>query len=55
MIIADQSGVVCVPEKNIKKILELLEKISQQEKILEDQVLNDVVQNWDDIWLLCVI
>ena len=49
LIIADQSGVVCVPEKNIKKILELLEKISQQEKILEDQVLNDVVQNWDDI------
>ena len=49
IIIADQSGVVCVPEKNIEKILELLKKISHQESILEDQVLRNVVQNWDDI------
>ena len=49
VIIADQSGVVCVPEKNIEKILELLKKISHQETILEDQVLRSVVQNWDDI------
>ena len=49
IIIADLSGVVCVPEKNIEKILELLKKISHQESILEDQVLRNVVQNWDDI------
>ena len=49
IIIADQSGVVCVPEKNIKKILKLLKKISHQESILEDQVLRNNVQNWDDI------
>ena len=49
IIIADQSGVVCVPEKNIEKILELLKKISHQESILEDQVLRSVVQNWDYI------
>ena len=49
IIIADLSGVVCVPEKNIEKILELLKKISHQESILEDQVLRSVVQNWDDI------
>ena len=49
IIIADQSGVVRVPEKNIEKILELLKKISHQESILEDQVLRSIVQNWDDI------
>jgi 4-hydroxy-4-methyl-2-oxoglutarate aldolase len=49
LIIADQSGVVCVPEKNIKKVLDLLEKIFHQETILEDQVLRNLVQNWDDI------
>ena len=44
-----KSGVVCVPESKINKILELLKKISKQEDILEDQVLRNVVQNWDEL------
>ena len=39
IIVADQSGVVCVPEELITKTLNLLKKISKQEEILEDQVL----------------
>ena len=49
IIVADQSGVVCVPENKINEVLVLLEKISHQESILEDQVLRNNVQNWDDI------
>ncbi|MFL2819395.1 MAG: RraA family protein [Candidatus Puniceispirillales bacterium] len=49
IIVADQSGVVCVPESKVNKILELLKKISKQEDILEDQVLRNVVQNWDEL------
>ena len=49
IIVADQSGVVCVPENKINEVLVLLEKISRQETILEDQVLRNFVQNWDDI------
>ena len=48
IIVADQSGVVCVPENKINEVLVLLEKISRQETILEDQVLRNFVQNWDD-------
>ena len=49
IIVADQSGVVCVPENKINEVLALLEKVSHQESILEDQVLRNVVQNWDDM------
>ena len=49
IIVADQSGAVCVPENKINEVLVLLEKISRQETILEDQVLRNFVQNWDDI------
>ena len=49
IIIADQSGVVCVPENKIHEVLALLEKVSHQEYILEDQVLRNAVQNWDDL------
>ena len=49
IIVADQSGVVCVPENKINEILVLLEKILRQETILEDQVLRNFIQNWDDI------
>ena len=40
---------MCVPENKINEVLVLLEKISRQETILEDQVLRNFVQNWDDI------
>ena len=49
IIIADLSGVVCVPEKKINEVLSLLKKISNQERILEDQVLKNAIQNWDEL------
>ena len=49
IIVADQSGVVCVPEELIQETLYLLKKISKQEEILEDQVLKNQVQNWDEL------
>ena len=49
IIVADQSGVVCVPEEVIKETLDLLKKISIQEELLEDQVLKNQVQNWDEL------
>ena len=49
IIIADQSGVVCVPEDTINDVLKLLEKILHQEIALEDQVLKNEIQNWDQI------
>ena len=49
IIVADQSGVVCIPEELIIENLNLLKKISKQEEILEDQVLKNDVQDWDEL------
>ena len=49
IIVADQSGVVCVPEELMQETLDLLKKISMQEELLEDQVLKNQVQNWDEL------
>ena len=49
IIVADQSGVVCIPKELITKTLNLLKKISKQEEILEDQVLKNDVQDWDKL------
>ena len=49
IIVADQSGVVCVPEEVIQETLDLLKKIFIQEELLEDQVLKNQVQNWDEL------
>ena len=49
IIVADQSGVVCIPEEIIEETLNLLKKISKQEEILEDQVLKNDVQDWDEL------
>ena len=49
IIVADQSGVVCVPEERIQETINLLEKISKQEDLLEDQVLKNKVQDWDEL------
>ena len=49
IIIADQSGVVCVPDDILDNVLKLLEKILHQETALEDQVLRNDIQNWDQI------
>ena len=49
IIVADQSGVVCIPEEMIEETLNLLKKISKQEEVLEDQVLKNDVQDWDEL------
>ena len=49
IVVADQSGAVCVPNELIKETLCLLKKISEQEDLLDDQVLNNEVQNWDEL------
>ena len=49
VMVADQSGVVCVPKEMVQETLQLLEKISRQEDLLEDQVLKNEVQDWDDL------
>jgi|TARA_B110000211_G_scaffold211221_1_gene249909 regulator of RNase E activity RraA len=49
IIVADESGVVCVPQELTEEILNTLQSISHQERILEDQVLRGEVQNWDDL------
>ena len=38
---------VCIPEELIIETLNLLEKISIQEEILEGQILKNDVQDWD--------
>ncbi len=40
---------VCIPEELITKTLNLLKKISKHEEILEDQVLKNDVQDWDEL------
>ena len=49
VMVADQSGVDCVPKEMIQETLHLLEKISRQEDLLEDQVLKNEVQDWDNL------
>ena len=49
IVVADQSGAVCVPNEKIQETLNLLNKISKQEDLLEDQVLNNEVQDWDEL------
>ena len=49
IIVADHSGVVCIPEEMLEETLNLLKKISKQEEILEDQVLKNDVQDWDEL------
>ena len=48
-ILADETGVVAIPDEHAAKILELVKKISRQEGLLETQVRDDTVENWDNI------
>ena len=49
IIVADLSVAVCVPDELFQETLTLLEKISKQEDLLEDQVLKNDVQDWDEL------
>jgi 4-hydroxy-4-methyl-2-oxoglutarate aldolase len=48
-VLADESGVVCVPRARAEEVLALAEKIETQERLLEQQVRDDVVSSWDEV------
>ena len=48
-ILADETGVVCVPRARIDEVLALADRIAAQEARLEAQVANDAVASWDQV------
>ncbi len=49
VIVADESGAVCVPSARANETLALLERIEAQERALEEQVRDDAVRSWDEV------
>jgi 4-hydroxy-4-methyl-2-oxoglutarate aldolase len=48
-VVADETGVVCVPRQQAERVLDLLIKIDAQERALEEQVTDDAVSSWDNV------
>jgi regulator of RNase E activity RraA len=48
-VMADESGVIAIPQARIAEVLELCERIAAQESLLEAQVLNDSLASWDAV------
>lgn len=48
-ILADETGVVCIPQARIGEVLELAARIEAQEALLEAQVINNAVESWDAV------
>ena len=48
-IVADESGVVCVPRARAGEVLELAARIERQEQLLLQQVRDDAVSSWDQV------
>ena len=48
-VVADESGAVCVPQARGEEILALVDRIETQERVLEQQVRDDVVSSWDEV------
>jgi regulator of RNase E activity RraA len=48
-MVADESGVLCVPQGRLAEALVLAERIAQQERVLEAQVLNGSLKSWDEV------
>ena len=48
-MVADESGVLRVPQGRLPEILVLAERIAQQERVLEAQVLNGSLKSWDEV------
>jgi len=48
-VLADESGVVVVPQERAEATLELVTKIEIQERMLEEQVRDDIVASWDQV------
>ena len=48
-ILADETGVVCIPQARIKEVLELVARIHEQETRLESQVIDNTLSSWDEV------
>ena len=48
-IVADESGVVCVPQGRFEEAIALCARIADQERVLEAQVLNGSLESWDEV------
>ena len=48
-IVADESGVVCVPQGRFDEVIALCAHIADQERVLEAQVLNGSLESWDEV------
>lgn len=48
-IVADESGVVCVPQSAAKEVLGLVQRVSEHEQLLAEQVIGDAVTSWDEV------
>lgn len=48
-IVADESGVVCVPQGRFDEVIALCARIADQERVLEAQVLNGSLESWDEV------
>ena len=48
-IVADESGVVCVPGAIVEKVVDLASRIAGQERELTLMVKNDAVTSWDAV------
>jgi 4-hydroxy-4-methyl-2-oxoglutarate aldolase len=48
-VVADETGVVCVPQARVGEVLELAAKVERQELLLLQQVRDDAVQSWDQV------
>jgi len=49
LILADESGVLVVPGDRVAGILQLAERISAQERRLEEEVMSDTIKSWDGV------
>jgi regulator of RNase E activity RraA len=49
VIVADETGVVCIPRDAAERVLDLLVRIEAQERLLEAQVMDDAVESWNDV------
>ena len=48
-IVADESGVLCIPQGRLEEVLRLAARIADQERALEAQVLNGSLESWDEV------
>lgn len=48
-IVADESGVVCVPQGRFDEVIALCARIADQERVLEAQVMNGSLESWDAV------